>query len=100
MATVAELRSRYGTVWEILELRWDWAASRHRQITQSMYEAGLLQVLLAPDPDTLAARLEQQAALEAPVRDLNGVLGPSGRRSSDWFRRSRPAALTAPAGDN
>jgi hypothetical protein len=74
MTTIEELQLQYGTVWEISELRWDWAASRRRPITQAMYEAGFLQVLLASDLDALAERLGQQAALVEPSRVLNGVV--------------------------
>jgi hypothetical protein len=74
MTTIEELQLQYGTVWEISELRCDWAASRRRPITQAMYEAGFLQVLLASDLDALAERLGQQAALVEPSRVLNGVV--------------------------
>jgi hypothetical protein len=74
MTTIEELQLQYGTAWEILELRWDWAASRRRPITQAMYKAGFLQVLLAPNLDALAERLGRQAALGEPDRVLNGVV--------------------------
>ncbi|GAA3536909.1 hypothetical protein GCM10022419_015900 [Nonomuraea rosea] len=97
MVTVESLRAEFGTVWEIHELRWDWAASRRKSITQLAYEGGHLQVLMAPDLDGLAVRLAQQAALEDPDRVLNGVmLSPA-----ELPPRSRSRfSLTTPAGNH
>jgi hypothetical protein len=94
MTTIEELQLQYGTVWEIIELGWDWAASRRKPITQAMYKAGFLQVLLARDLDALAERLGQQAALAEPVRVLNGVMIPRGHLS-EGRPGSRPALTSS-----
>lgn len=94
--TLNELNADYGNTWELYELRWDVAACRRKPITQSMYEAGFLQVLLARDLDALAERLAQQTALETPELVLNGVLFPPNDDKALLSGRFRQPALPAP----